>query len=111
MKIGCISWSYRNEFTDGTFGFPMWIRHCAREARLDGIELWNNHFESLKNDYLDQLSTLCRSEALELYSVAMKCNFGDFSKEEIENAKGTLREWLAVCMRITSHSLIHRVSR
>lgn len=95
MNIGCISWSYRNEFADGTFSFPGWIRHCAEDAGLDGVELWNNHFESLKTDYLDQLTALCKSEGLELYSVAMKCNFGDFTKEEIESAKSTLREWLA----------------
>lgn len=100
MKIGCISWSYRNEFSDGTFDFPKWIRHCAREAGLEGVELWNNHFESLKTDYLDSLKTLCKEEGLELYSVATKCDFGNFAGEEIAHAKNTLREWLSAADRL-----------
>jgi sugar phosphate isomerase/epimerase len=105
MKIGCISWSHRNEFAEGTYDFPAWIRHCAREANLEGVELWNNHFESLESAYLDHLSTLCREEDLELYSVATKCTFGDFSKEEVEAAKETLRTWLAAADRMGAETL------
>ena len=105
MKIGCISWSYRNEFSDGTYDFLKWIRHCAEEAQIEGVELWSEHFKSLDGDYLNHLSSVCKSEALELYSVATKCKFGDFSKEEIENAKGTLREWLAATDRLGARTL------
>jgi sugar phosphate isomerase/epimerase len=95
MKIGCISWSYRNEFAANKYDIPNWIRHSSRDVRLDGVELWNNHFESLKEEYLDTISATCRDEKIELYSVATKCLFGNFSKGDIKRAKTTFRKWLA----------------
>lgn len=100
MKIGCISWSYRNEFSNGDLDIFSWIRHCSRIAHLDGVELWNNHLSSLDDDYLDRISSLCIEEGLELYSVATKCLYGDFSEAEVEGAKKTLRKWLATADRL-----------
>ena len=95
MKIGCISWSYRNEFAEGKYDMFSWIRHCSRDVKLDGVELWNNHFASLDEEYLLSISTLCKEEEIELYSVATKCLFGKFTEDEIHGAKSTLRNWLA----------------
>jgi len=100
MKIGCISWSYRNEFSSGKYDFFSWFVHCSSEANLDGVELWNNHFESTDNEYLDKLVSKSKAEGLEIYSVASKCKFGSFSAKEIESAKETLREWLAIADRM-----------
>ena len=100
MKIGCISWSYRKEFTNGKYDLISWLRHCSSEAMIDGVELWNNHFNSLDDNYLDHISSFCKSEGLDLYSVATKCDFGNFSEIDVENAMITLREWLAVADRL-----------
>lgn len=96
MKIGCISWSHRNDFANGTLDLPKWMEHCKKKAGLEGVELWNNHFESIEEGYLAKL--LAKSIALELpiYSVATKCKFGDFSEASIADAKKTLRDWLKV---------------
>lgn len=102
MKLGCISWSYRNEFADGKFDLPGWIRYCGRELRLDGVELWNNHFASLKPAYLDELSEACRDGGVTLYSTATKCLYGDFTPGEILDAQKTLRQWLAVAGHLGS---------
>lgn len=100
MKIGCISWSHRNEFSENKLDIFSWIRHCARDAKLDGVEIWNNHLASLEPNYLDQISTLCKQEGVELYSVATKCMYGDFSESEIDGAKENLRKWLAATDRL-----------
>lgn len=100
MKIGCISWSYRNEFASGKYDLLSWIRHCAHDVHLDGVELWNNHFASLDTDYLDQVAATCEENGLQLYSVASKCLFGDFSEDEVASAKDTLRQWLAATDRL-----------
>lgn len=96
MKIGCISWSHRKEFEEGKLDLFSWMEHCKKDAGLDGVELWNNHFSSIEPAYLERL--LEKSKALELpiYSVATKCVFGAFSPEEVEKAKQTLRDWLRV---------------
>lgn len=94
MKIGCISWSYRNDYPDG-LDLLRWMEHCKKDCRLDGVELWNNHVKSLDAQYLKSIKSKADELGLEIYSVATKCLFGDFSPKEIEAAKQTLRDWLA----------------
>jgi sugar phosphate isomerase/epimerase len=94
MKIGCISWSYRNEFNETQYDMFRWIRHCAEDVHLDGVELWNNHFVSLQPYYLDRISAACKENGLQLYSVASKCLYGQFTPSEVAAAQDTLREWL-----------------
>jgi sugar phosphate isomerase/epimerase len=100
MKIGCISWSHRNEFSENKLDIFSWVRHCARDAKLDGVEIWNNHLISLDPDYLDKILSLCKVEGIELYSVATKCLFGEFSEAEIKGAQETTRKWLEATDRL-----------
>lgn len=77
-----------------------WIRHCARDAQLDGVEIWNNHLTSLEPEYLERVSAALNAENVGLYTVASKLQYGLFSPEEVEQAQGTLRTWLAVTDRL-----------
>lgn len=94
MKIGCISWSHRNEFSDGTMDLFQWMEHCKKDCKLDGVELWNNHMASLEEDYLQKIKDKAEELELPVYSVATKCMFGKFGKEEVEHAKQVMRDWL-----------------
>ena len=95
MKIGCISWSHRKDFEEGRLDLFSWMEHC-KNAGLDGVELWNNHFDSIEKPYLQKLLAKSKELELPIYSVATKCIFGAFSREEIEVAMQTLRNWLTV---------------
>lgn len=95
MKIGCISWSHRNDVANKAIDLIGWMEHCKKDAKLDGVELWNNHFESLEKEYLETLLAKSRELELPIYSVATKCVFGDFSDEAIEKVKATMDAWLA----------------
>ncbi len=94
MKIGCISWSHRNDFSNGKLDILTWMEHCKIDCGLDGVEIWNNHFKSLEEDYLKKIKDKGKELKLPIYSVATKCLFGDFSEKEVEKAKQTMREWL-----------------
>lgn len=96
MKIGCISWSHRNEFGEGKLDLLKWIEHCKIDCKLDGVELWNNSFASTDADYLDALVQKSRELGIPIYSVASKCVFGDFSSKFIEECKNTLNKWLGI---------------
>lgn len=96
MKIGCISWSHRNEFGDGKLDLFKWIEHCKGDCKLDGIELWNNSFESTEMEYLAALNRKSRELQIPIYGVASKCVFGDFSSKFIEESKSTLNKWLDI---------------
>ncbi|MCI6465309.1 MAG: sugar phosphate isomerase/epimerase [Faecalicatena sp.] len=96
IKIGCISWSHRNDFSKGAMDIFTWMEHCKQECRLDGAEIWNNHFESLEEDYLQKIKKKSKELGLPVYSVATKCILGSFSDEEVKRAKDTMREWLKI---------------
>lgn len=94
MKIGCISWSHRNSFANGEMDIFKWMEHCKNDCLLDGAEIWNNHFESLDESYLQKIKEKAAELNLPVYSVATKCVFGGFSDDEINAAKSTMRDWL-----------------
>jgi len=100
MRIGCISWSYRDEFADGTYDLSSWLKHCAEVARLDGVEIWNKHVESLDEKYLKDVSAEARSRGLQVYSLASKLSFGDFSDDHIARVEEDLRIWLQAAHRV-----------
>ena len=77
-----------------------WIHHCAHDAKLDGVEIWNNHLTSLDDAYLDSVSAAITNEAVTLYTVASKLQYGVFSADEVEQAKLTLRTWIAATDRL-----------
>lgn len=56
MKIGCISWSHRKGFQEGKMDVFTWMEHCKKDCGLDGVELWNNHFDSLDQIYLKKFA-------------------------------------------------------
>lgn len=105
MKVGCISWSHRNEFSDGSMDIFSWIRHCARDVKVDGVEIWNGHLTSLEGSYLDSVSSALRGDGLTLYTLASKLQYGDFGVAEIEQAKATLRTWLTATNQLGAPTL------
>jgi len=94
MKIGCISWSYRKQFADGTYDLFSWMKHCSEVSRLDGVELWNNHVESLDEKYLKAVSAEATSRGLQIYSFAAKLSFGEFREEQLHQVKETVGAWI-----------------
>ena len=100
MKIGCITWSYRNEFENGKMDLFQLMDHCKNECHLDGIELWNNSFNSTSDEYLNDLKKKSDDLNLPIYSVASKCFFGDFSIEKINECKETLIKWIEITKKL-----------
>ena len=44
VKLGCSSWSYHAAFRAGSHRPARWLRLCAEEMELDGVELVDLHF-------------------------------------------------------------------
>ena len=96
MKIGCITWSHRLENLD-LFAL---MDHYKNDCHLDGIELWNNSFTSTDDEYLKNLKKKSDELSLPIYSVASKCQFGDFSDKKIAECKETLVKWLDITKKL-----------
>lgn len=91
MKLGCSSWSYHRMFDAGTLDQRSWLRKCAIELNLDGVELLDQHFPRTDLDYLREIKALALDLGLTISAVSVSNNFGWLSAEkraaEVEKVK------------------------
>lgn len=89
MKLGCSSWSYHAALRDGRIDQRDWLRICAEDLQVDGVELVDLHFPTTDALYLRDLKKLCTDLHLTLAGVAVSNDFGadEHRGMEIEKVK------------------------
>jgi len=95
MKTSCSSWSYHRAFRAGQMDQMAWLRRCA-ELDFDGVEILNNHFPGVDQEYLVSLKKACADHYL---TIAMVSASGHLTvaddaqrAEEVEK----IRQWTQV---------------
>ena len=91
MKLGCSSWSFDAAFRARRMDLREWIRRCATEMELDGIELADAHIESTDGDYLREIKKLCVDLQLTIAGIAVTNDFADPDRRQDEAAR--VRQW------------------
>ncbi|HEY7801405.1 MAG TPA: sugar phosphate isomerase/epimerase family protein [Dehalococcoidia bacterium] len=91
MKLGCSSWSYHAAFRAGRIDLREWLRRCAEEMELDGVELADIHFPTTDPVYLREIKKLCIDLQLTLAGVAVTNDFGPDDNRAEETEK--VRQW------------------
>jgi sugar phosphate isomerase/epimerase len=91
VKLGCSSWSYHAAFRDGRIDQREWIRICADELDLDGVELVDLHFPTTAPAYLRDIKKMCTDLQLTISGVAVSNDFGLDERRPQELAK--VRQW------------------
>lgn len=81
MKLGCSSWSHNQKFKDGSLDLFDWMGICARDLKVDGIEIVNEHMDSLDEDYVKTVRRLSVDLHLTISALAMFNDFGLLSSE------------------------------
>jgi sugar phosphate isomerase/epimerase len=76
MKLGCSSWSYHAALRDGRIDLREWLRICAEDLELDGVELVDLHVPTTDALYLRDLKKLCTDLHLTLAGIAVSNDFG-----------------------------------
>ncbi|MEX0749973.1 MAG: sugar phosphate isomerase/epimerase family protein [Dehalococcoidia bacterium] len=94
MKLGCSSWSYQAAFRDGRIDLREWVRICAEELELDGVELVDVHFPTTDAVYLRDLKKLCTDLQLTIAGVAVTNDFGPSEKRALETQH--VKQWCDV---------------
>ncbi|MHB8375966.1 MAG: sugar phosphate isomerase/epimerase family protein [Dehalococcoidia bacterium] len=91
MKLGCSSWSYHAAFRAGRIDLREWLRRCAEEMELDGVELADLHFPTTDPAYLREVKKLCTDLQLTVAGVAVTNDFGPAERraEEVDR----VRQW------------------
>lgn len=94
MKLGCSSWSFDAAFRSGQIDQRAWLRLCAEEMELDGVELVDLHFPTTDPLYLRDIKKLCTDLQLTIGGVAVSNDFGAGERRALEAAK--VRQWCDV---------------
>lgn len=89
MKLGCSSWSYHALFRSGRMSLLDWLRVCAEELEVDGVELLDLHFPTTDPIYLRDVKKLCIDLNLTISGVAVSNDFGpdDRRAEEVRKVQ------------------------
>ncbi len=94
MKLGCSSWSFHSAFRAGQIDQRTWLRLCAEEMELDGVELVDLHFPTTDPLYLRDIKKLCTDLQLTIGGVAVSNDFGADDRRSLEAAK--VKQWCDV---------------
>ena len=96
MKIGCSSWSYHRTIDEGKLDQKSWIEKCAKELKLDGVELLDVHFPSIERSYLKEIKKRLIDLGLTISCVSVSNHFtGSDEKEREENVE-KVRRWIDI---------------
>lgn len=76
MKLGCCSWSYHRCFEKGSMNLFDWMTVCARDLKVGGIEITNNHMESLEEDYIMTVRRTAVDLHLTISALTVSNDFG-----------------------------------
>jgi len=76
VKLGCSSSSYDALIRSGKLELMAWVRACADELEVDGVEFLDAHFPTTDPIYLRDLKRLCTDGGLTIAGVAVTNDFG-----------------------------------
>ena len=94
MKLGCSSSSYHAAFVSGAIDLFDWVRTCAEDLELDGVELLDIHFPTTDPVYLRDLKKLCTDLQLTVAGIAVTNDFGPDDKRVLETQR--VKQWCDV---------------
>jgi L-ribulose-5-phosphate 3-epimerase len=94
VKLGCSSWSYHGAFRAGRMDLLEWVRSCAEDLELDGVELVDLHFPTTDPAYLRDLKKLCADLQLTVSGVAVSNDFGPNERRAGETTR--VQQWCDV---------------
>jgi sugar phosphate isomerase/epimerase len=97
VKLGCSSWSYHKAILDKRLDQPGWLRVCAEELELDGVELLDIHFPTLERDYLRDLKKRCTDTGLNISCVSVSNDFGVLGEERQQEQIAKVKQWTNIC--------------
>ena len=96
MKLGCSSWSYHRPISEGRLDQRQWLRICAEELELDGVELLDLHFPALGREYLREIKRTCAELQLTVSCVSVSNDFGVNGEEALERELARVKQWVNI---------------
>ena len=96
MKLGCSSWSYHRAILEDRLDQPTWLRICAEELELDGVELVDLHFLDTSREYLREIKKICIDLQLTISCVSASNDFGVADDDARRSEVNRVKHWIDI---------------
>ena len=96
MKIGCSSWSYHKVIGEGKLDQKGWLRKCAEELEIDGVELLDAHFPSTEEDYLKGIKKMAVDLGLTISCASVSNHFTHPEEEKRLQEIEKVKKWVDI---------------
>lgn len=107
MKLGCCSWSYHRAMEAGRIDFDDWLRICAKELRVGGVDIIAEQMPQRTKRGWFQVKKRCTDAQLTIVSLSPSNNFGRPSAAARRREVASVNRWIeaafvmgAPCVRI-----------
>jgi len=94
MKLGCMSLSYKDEFSAGKLDLEGFIER-AYQMGLDGIDIHTRALASNDSDYLRSIRMMALKRGIVLSYIGVSSNFGK-PQEELDEEVSDAKHWIDV---------------
>ncbi|MGB6894787.1 MAG: sugar phosphate isomerase/epimerase family protein [Dehalococcoidia bacterium] len=96
MKLACSSWSFEQVIAAGQMDQGEWLRFCAEELVLDGVEFLDRHFPTTDIAYLREIKKLCADLYLTVCGASVSNDFGKPEAGERQQEIERVRAWVDI---------------
>jgi len=96
MKLACSSWSFEQVIAAGQMDQGEWLRFCAEELVLDGVELLDRHFPTTDIAYLREIKKLCADLYLTVCGASVSNDFGRPEAGERQQEVELVKAWVDI---------------
>ena len=94
MKLGCMSLSYKDQFSEGNLDLAGFIDK-AGDLRLDGVDIHTRAFATDDPAYLRDIRMRCLKRGLAISYIGVSNNFGR-PQEELPDVVADVKHWVDV---------------
>lgn len=94
MKIGCASYSYHRSIEKKLLDLPRFIRLCAEELGIDGVEILDRHLTDTSRANMRALKKLCVDTGMTFACIAVSNTFTVATQEAFDANLDRVKLWL-----------------
>jgi len=96
MKLGCICGSFNRSFDSGVMDQIGFLRRCADDLQVQGVELQDIHFPQTRRAYLKMLRRTARELQLVIIGVGAHNDFGRADPTLRQSEVTKVKQWVEV---------------
>lgn len=107
MKLACCSWSYHRAMEAGRVSFKEWLRTCAEELGVGGVDLIAEQLPKRTKSFWLETKKRCTDFRLTVAALSPSTNFGKPTARQRQAELDRLHRWIeaaftlgAPCVRI-----------